>query len=458
MLPKQTQSLIFTTLVWLACSQLSPLNAAPISFCLDFGEHPKSENFKKFDFSIHGGNSRANIAPAQAAGKQFYGYISVGQVREDVWYFGKVENRGIRFFGKNERWNSYLVDLSDSRWADFVIDTLAKAVVKKGYDGFFLDTLDSVENLMQRDPEKARSYSRGLVNLVKRLKAAYPEKRIITNRGFAVFDGLATTIDGMLVEELYQKDDYSSRSSHEVQELLDRIAPVTAAGLPIYIVDYVPRDDQDLADKTARKIAKLGFHPCVIPQEIDGTVLAPKPSSPPPPEKPKPALVSYDLVLSPGFNLVANQLEQGNNTIAEMGGSLPDGAACYVWDKASGQYSISTLLSGQWSNEGLQLKPGAGAFLFNPTTSNLVLKITGKIPGTLPAPEDVSGFALISCRRPMAARFEDVLGFPPASGDRVFRWRGGLYEIFSFWDPAWDREPIFDVGEAFFVDLVPRGE
>lgn len=432
----------------------STTGVTALSFCLDFSYRPKVENFKKFDFSIHGESSQANFASAQAAGKQFYGYISLGEVRANAPYLDAVRARGINFRGRNDEWNSYNVDLSDARWADFVIDTLAKAVVKKGYDGFFLDTLDTVETLMEDDPAHARSYRRGLVNLVQRLKAAYPAKKIITNRGFAVFDSLATTIDGMLVEELFQEDDYSPRPSHEVAELLDRIAPVTAAGLPVLIVDYVPRSELSLANKTAKRIARLGFYPCVIPREIDGTVLAPVPAEAPEPIKP--VQTNYQITLPPGFSLIANQLNGRSNSIAEFLPSLPDGAVLYKFDNQKKAYGINTVIAGVWNDPAQTLVPGEGAFIFNPAGSNLTVERAGRMPSNSVVPFPGTGFSLLSCGQPVPARFEDVLGFAPLDGDRVFQFRDGHYETASFFGGQWDHVPAFQPGESFFVDLMPR--
>ncbi len=266
-------------------------HAAAESFCLDFRYYPNQENLARYDFSILDLQSQPDMTAAHAAGKKLFSYLSVGQIAGNAPYLSDVQARHISFLGKNTEWNSYYVDLSDPRWADYVIDVLARSIVDKGFDGFFLDTVDAVETAMDWDPARAQSHRAGMVNLIRSLKEAYPSKQIILNRGFAVFPEVKSYIKGMLVEELFERDDYTSRSPGEVDELLARIAPVTAAGLPVYIVDYVPRYNLGLARATAERIAGLGFNPAVIPQEIDGTVLAPdppSPSDPPPPPPPDP--------------------------------------------------------------------------------------------------------------------------------------------------------------------------
>lgn len=52
---------------------------------------------------------------------------------------------GLPVRGTNPLWNSDLLDLSDGRWAAFLVYGPARAAIAAGFNGVFLDTLDSVE-------------------------------------------------------------------------------------------------------------------------------------------------------------------------------------------------------------------------------------------------------------------------------------------------------------------------
>ena len=234
--------------------------------------------------------------------------MSVGEIAGNAPYLREVQTRNISFISRNSKWNSYYVDQSDPGWADYVINTLARTIVAKGFDGFFLDTVDAVETLMRIDPARSEAHRQGMIKLIRGLKAAYPDKKIILNRGFIVFPEVENDIKGVLVEELFQMDDYSARPADEVDQLLERIAPITADGLPVYIVDYVPGWNIDLAIRTAERISSLGFNPAVITKSIDGIVLAPPPPPPPlPPSNPRP---------SPGTVPVVSLQPQAQTAIA----------------------------------------------------------------------------------------------------------------------------------------------
>jgi hypothetical protein len=259
------------------------------SFCLDFRWNPNPANLVLYDFSILDLQAQPDLGPGHAAGKKFFSYLSVGEIAGDAFYLADVKARGVKLLSYNSEWRSYYPDLSDVKWADYVVQVLAPKIVAKGFDGFFLDTVDAVETMMALQPGRAAEHRSGMVNLITRLKNAFPTKQIILNRGFAVFDSVKHQVKGMLVEELFQRDDYSSRSADGIAQLLARIAPVTAAGKPVYIVYYVPSSNLALAQETARRIANLGFHPVIIPRGIDGTVLAPAPKASAPPVVPAPA-------------------------------------------------------------------------------------------------------------------------------------------------------------------------
>ena len=429
----------------------SGLSVRAVSFCLDFTYRPDPKNFSLYDVAILDRLSEADLAPVQAQGKSIYAYISIGEVAADAPYYPEVTNRNIAILGTNSDWNSFYVDMADPAWADYVIHSLAADVVAKGYDGFFLDTVDVVELLADQDPVRAELYRQGAIRIITGLKAAYPGKKIITNRGFSIFPEIRPSLDGFLVEELFQRDDYSTRSPEDVQDLIDALAPVKMAGVPIYVVDYVSPDNLPLANLIAGQIGALGFNACVIPQEINGTVLAPLPSGAAPPP-----VNGYQLTLPPGYSMVANQVTQGRNRMTDLFPNLPDGTTIYKFDNLTKQFSVNACFAGQWADPNQTLSPGEGAFFLYPTASPMTLTFSGQVSATTVTEVPSLGFNLISCRVPKFATFKDVLGFDPAEGDRVYQFVEGSYRVYTFFNGDWDAAPSFSPGESFFVYLNPR--
>jgi uncharacterized protein (TIGR01370 family) len=276
----------------LLCSFSTLLHAD--TFVVDYEYFPKQDNLKRYDFSILSPYSRADLTEGHAAGKKFYAYISASEVAKSAQYFDAAENAGIPFLTENPNWDSMVVDLASPRWAPFVVQQLAAPAVAQGYDGFFLDTMDSYYLAPQNTWTTQEA---GLVNMVRALKTAYPTKKIIINRGFPVFSRLKDVISGMLVEGLYYSYPGVPQERSGTQWLLGQLAPVHDAGVPVYILDYMAQAPS-LAPQVATQIAAHGFWPLIVARELDGTVLASAPvnSNKPAPEispepEPEPEIV-----------------------------------------------------------------------------------------------------------------------------------------------------------------------
>jgi hypothetical protein len=169
-----------------------------------------------------------------------------------------------------------------------------------------------------------------------------------------------------------------------------------------------------------------------------------------------------NLTVPPGFSMIGNQLKSANNTIADLLPNPPEGTQIVAWNGTGfdifefADIGIGTPL---WAPNGdLQLNPGGGVFIKNPTTSNFTVTLVGEVPQgsdsntTLPA-----GFSIASSAVPVAGNVIQNMGFPSAEGDQILKWNGSGYDIFEFADigigaPIWaPSEPSVAVGEAFFV-------
>jgi polysaccharide biosynthesis protein PelA len=262
-------------LLFVRCVQ----DASAEFFYVDYSSNVSPVHLRLYDVSIISPEAKVDLSEGHKLGHEFFSYLSIGEVAADATYREEVIRRKIPLFGKNEIWQSDLVDLSHPDWAQFMIE-LAGDAVRKHFDGFFLDTVDTVELLIQKYPERAETFRSGLVSLIKKLRAAYPDKKIIINRGFSVYDQLRGTVDGMLIESVFQTFDgatqaYAAVAPSETEHLLREIRKVKEAGFTVYILDYVDPGDRKLARQTAQRIENLGYHALVTTIELEGRVLAP---------------------------------------------------------------------------------------------------------------------------------------------------------------------------------------
>ena len=262
-----------------ACLPALARAAEPLSFYVNYASRVPTAPLVAHPLSIVHPDATVDLAAAHRAGGTVLAYISVGEVASDAAYRGEVARRGLPYAGRNEVWKSDLIDLTDARWPAFIVEQLAGPAAQKGFDGFFLDTLDAVE-FITGNPARTAAAKAGLVATIRGLRAAFPQKKIIANRGFFAFAEIRDLVDGVLVESLYETHDFNSKAYRavaraETDAVLAELAKVTAAGRAVYVLDYVDPNDPARATATAKRIQAHGFHAFVSTPSLDGIALAP---------------------------------------------------------------------------------------------------------------------------------------------------------------------------------------
>jgi hypothetical protein len=158
-----------------------------------------------------------------------------------------------------------------------------------------------------------------------------------------------------------------------------------------------------------------------------------------------------NLVIPPGFSLIANQLNGANNTVGALMPSLPIGTTLYKWNGTG--YDINNFSFAGWGNPAMTLNPGEGAFIKNTSGANINVTLVGEVPqGAASNINVAAGFSIVSSTVPQSGALDAVLGFPAALGDSFYLWNGTTYDIYNYSFAGFGgNPPVPDVGEAFFV-------
>jgi hypothetical protein len=179
-------------------------------------------------------------------------------------------------------------------------------------------------------------------------------------------------------------------------------------------------------------------------------------------------LQSYTTVVTPGFNAIANHLNNGRNTLNEVLPSVPNGALLYKWDPVRQAYTEPAryfATTGWIIPEPLvgSLSPGEGAFLRVGVQASLTFR--GTPQPSLLRTDVAAGYNFVSCQTTQSlCSFEDVFKFAPIPGDVVYKFDRAVPQLTT--DPAqpatsvhryaatgWDSPPVFERGHSAFVEL-----
>jgi autotransporter-associated beta strand protein len=177
--------------------------------------------------------------------------------------------------------------------------------------------------------------------------------------------------------------------------------------------------------------------------------------------------LTYTNNLNPGFNLIANQLDHGSNTLDVLfpnpsGQRDGDEVLFYNCDGTYTTYvADSTSPSGWTDTVGTPvappaLVPGAGAFYKNNQAAPESVTFTGTphvpvLPATLPC--GCGAQNLLSRQTNDVGTFENIMGALPVGGAQLLRWNGSAYNTFTFDGYAWSPStPSVNIGEAVFIN------
>ena len=176
---------------------------------------------------------------------------------------------------------------------------------------------------------------------------------------------------------------------------------------------------------------------------------------------------SYTINLVQGYNLIANQLDNGAGNTADVLFPNPTGLldgdeiltyectgggkyTVYVFDSACPGFSVGgTCVSAP------VLTPGMGFFYYNQHASRSVT-FTGTPPcPRLPVPFSCpcGTLELLGRQIPCLGTYENITGLAPQDGTRVLRWNGSTYVTYTFHQPGGWVPPLppIHLGEAVFI-------
>ncbi len=208
--------------------------------------------------------SKEQIELLHQQGKTVYSYLNIGSLENFRPYFAEFQNITL---GAYENWEEeYWIDVSDKEWQDHLTQVLAKNLVDKGVDGFFLDNAD----VWYFYPEE-KIYT-GLADILQQLKQKY-KLPIIINGGDTFVSTLIDSdktdlIDGVNQETVFTSIDFEHKTfgkqePEQTKYLWDYLMKCQKAGLSVYLLEY--GEDKLLQKKIQNECEQSGFEYYISP-------------------------------------------------------------------------------------------------------------------------------------------------------------------------------------------------
>lgn len=195
--------------------------------------------------------------------------------------------------GDNPAWNSIVLDLRNPEVRQFLLDNLVAPAMNRGFQGVFLDTLDS-HRLTEAGNRQPEAFAEAQASFIASIRETFPSSTIVTNRGFHLPESIHSTIDGLAFES-YRSSYHVTRGSYgpvpdsDRQWLDAQLAHWRQEHpeMPLVAIDYTATPEE--ATAVADRLRQDGF----IPYVSDGDLVRLGPTKPK--TVPRHVLVVHDL-------------------------------------------------------------------------------------------------------------------------------------------------------------------
>lgn len=216
-------------------------------------------------------------------GQTVLAYLSIGEVENYRSVYQQVKGTPLILM-ENKNWpGSYYVDVRNPKWTQLLIETVIPNLLRQGYNGLMLDTIDNPIDLARRDPKKYAGMDKAAANLVKTIRHQYPNIHIMLNRGFEILPQVAPSLNSVLAESTYTTYDFEQKKAKNLKPD-DRkfytnslaAAQKRNAKLKVYSLDYWPLEDTQGVKAIYKAQRANGYVPYVSTVALDAVHLEPE--------------------------------------------------------------------------------------------------------------------------------------------------------------------------------------
>jgi len=270
--------LISLAIFWSCFShnRISLLNSREIkNWVCVYTQEVSARDVASFDVAVLDADAHPDLRPSKQANTLTLGYISLGEIASYRWFWNEVSNEPW-LLDKNPNWDSFMIDVREEAWHDFLLERIAPRILQKGFDGLFLDTIDTAEYLEKDHPtKKGPGAEKAMVKLIRKLRKRFPNTPIVANRGFSLLPEMASEIDGILAESIFTEIDFGNnttfiRTEASFEERLELLKNVQEKHkLVVFTLDYFHNKDDARIGKIIELSRLHGFVPFISRKELD---------------------------------------------------------------------------------------------------------------------------------------------------------------------------------------------
>ena len=269
--------LLLCVALLLACQQVSVARAAQYntwlcSYSTSFGP----AEYGRFDLVVLDGLHHPPLVRKEPGKPVLLGYVTVGESDPSSPTWVLAQNQSF-VAGTNDNWGSLVIDMRSAKWQAILLDLVIPKVLAQGFDGIFLDTIDSALALAEgKDAAKYNGMRESILEFLRTVRTRFPNIHICMNRGLELLPEAAPLINSLLIEDLSFEYDFDKKEYRAVKQQV-RQALVAAArkglaanpALTVLTLDYATPDQKERIKSAISYSRSKGFVPYVSTLALD---------------------------------------------------------------------------------------------------------------------------------------------------------------------------------------------
>jgi len=232
------------------------------------------EDIKKFNLAVLDADAHPDLAPLRGSSTLPVGYLSLGEIADYRWYWDLISTKSW-VLDKNPNWGSHFVDVRQKEWHSFLLDIVIPEILGQGFEGLFLDTIDSAEYLEKYHHKKYPGSEKAMAELIRAIRKRYPKIYLIANRGYSIVGEIGGEIDALLAESTFTTIDFKNETVEilrppDYDPVVSRLKIIQKQfNLTILTLDYVAAEKTVVIQSILSLSRDSGFIPYVSTPALD---------------------------------------------------------------------------------------------------------------------------------------------------------------------------------------------
>ena len=218
--------------------------------------------------------SSSQISQIKSANTNIFAYLNIGSLENYRSYYSTYVNLTFLDYENwpDERW----IDVSNSSWQNFVINTLAKNALDKGAYGVYVDNVD-VYSVAKEEEKNFNNFKNGIRNILKGVHDL--GLKVLMNGGAELIDDLRNANDAIfnyidiyhqeevfsLIDD-YEEDIFTTQISEDKLYYQDIALVMKSKGKKIYFLEYTV--DNNLKNQIQQYCDSNSYY-CYISTKVD---------------------------------------------------------------------------------------------------------------------------------------------------------------------------------------------